>query len=556
MDSRTYAQPKKVPAFSVMPVRKPAPHRRSLLRDVGEGHAGFDFGSISLFSGNENRVQTKLTIGKPGDRYEQEADSMADRVMSMPDPNVQRKCAECKEEENLQRQPEEEEDKELIQSKELRRQPEEEEDEEIATMSNEVRREVDEEEEEEISPMSNELRRETDEEEEETVSPKSLSGGTPQVTPEIQNSISSMKGGGQPLPDSTRAFFEPRFKRDFSRVRLHTDSRAAEIAKSINARAFTVGRNIAFGAGQYSPDASSGKRLLAHELTHTVQQGRIKKEALIGQSSEKTMAMKKEKGEDKDPDTKIKSNTHFSFTMIRSAKEPPAELVGKRHCPAPIPSRQRHRRLDSSAAQIAAMSACNWGITNPDRLGVRTTTCRDGANWRLRVRRVNSVIRLYSRQLLGQNEPIPGVNTTSANFCDQARELNALGACPGKWYMIRAVRAHEEVHVNEWRNNFNNDWSALQATIEGLSVPASGPTLTRAAATTALRSLPAFRNSLLTTSASGNFPTFWGIPDPNPNTNAAERAIVKPRIIWICKRAKWDRWIPAGCPTCVGVGIT
>ena len=127
--------------------------------------------------------------------------------------------------------------------------------------------------EEEIAPMTNEISREADEDEDkETVSQKSQSGNTLQVTPEIQNSINSMKGSGQPLPASTRAFFEPRFNRDFSNVRLHTDNRAAETAKSINARAFTIGRNIAFGAGQYSPETSSGKRLLAHELTHTVQQ--------------------------------------------------------------------------------------------------------------------------------------------------------------------------------------------------------------------------------------------------------------------------------------------
>ena len=58
----------------------------------------------------------------------------------------------------------------------------------------------------------------------------------------------------------------------FSHVRIHTDSQAAETAKSINARAFTVGPNIAFGHGQYAPESAAGKRLLAHELTHTIQQ--------------------------------------------------------------------------------------------------------------------------------------------------------------------------------------------------------------------------------------------------------------------------------------------
>jgi len=95
---------------------------------------------------------------------------------------------------------------------------------------------------------------------------------TPHVTPAVAASISALRGGGSPLPASTREFFEPRFGADFSQVRLHTDTRAADTAKSISAKAFTVGRDIAFSAGQYAPESPEGQRLLAHELTHVVQQ--------------------------------------------------------------------------------------------------------------------------------------------------------------------------------------------------------------------------------------------------------------------------------------------
>jgi hypothetical protein len=78
---------------------------------------------------------------------------------------------------------------------------------------------------------------------------------------------------GHPLDAATRAFFEPRFDRDFSDVRVHTDSTASESARSIDARAFTIDRSIAFAEGQYSPETSEGQKLLAHELTHTIQQG-------------------------------------------------------------------------------------------------------------------------------------------------------------------------------------------------------------------------------------------------------------------------------------------
>ena len=77
---------------------------------------------------------------------------------------------------------------------------------------------------------------------------------------------------GQPLDAATRSYFEPRFGQDFSRVRVHAGAKAAESARAVNALAYTVGRSVVFGAGQYAPGIASGKSLLAHELTHTIQQ--------------------------------------------------------------------------------------------------------------------------------------------------------------------------------------------------------------------------------------------------------------------------------------------
>ena len=78
--------------------------------------------------------------------------------------------------------------------------------------------------------------------------------------------------GGRPLPEGVRSFFEPRFGHTFSNVRIHTDAAAQASARSLGARAYTVGTELVFAAGQYRPDTREGRRLLAHELTHVIQQ--------------------------------------------------------------------------------------------------------------------------------------------------------------------------------------------------------------------------------------------------------------------------------------------
>jgi hypothetical protein len=93
-------------------------------------------------------------------------------------------------------------------------------------------------------------------------------GEAPQIVHDVLHSP------GQPLDAGTRAFMEPRFGHDFSQVRVHADSRAAESARAASALAYTLGRDIVFGAGHYAPGTSEGRRLLGHELTHVVQQQR------------------------------------------------------------------------------------------------------------------------------------------------------------------------------------------------------------------------------------------------------------------------------------------
>ena len=93
------------------------------------------------------------------------------------------------------------------------------------------------------------------------------------VPGDVQPLVAGMRGSGQALPDATRSFFEQRFEADFSEVRVHTGGTAARAAKRLGAHAFTIGNDIGFAPGSFRPGSSAGDRLLAHELTHVLQQG-------------------------------------------------------------------------------------------------------------------------------------------------------------------------------------------------------------------------------------------------------------------------------------------
>ena len=97
---------------------------------------------------------------------------------------------------------------------------------------------------------------------------ESAAGEAPPIVHDV------LRSAGQPLDSETRAFFEPRFGRDFSAVRVHTNDEAARSAQAVGALAYTVGRDVVFGQGQYAPSTTSGRHLLAHEFAHTIQQSR------------------------------------------------------------------------------------------------------------------------------------------------------------------------------------------------------------------------------------------------------------------------------------------
>ena len=186
------------------------------------------------------KLQPKLTIGAPGDRFEQEADHMADTVMRAPDPQATRLQPSFVRPLDIQR--------ESTESCSISEEPKEPDEVEEAH--------------EDIDP---------DDEKETPVSPKRDPGD---VSPpdDMENRLDSSRGGGHTLSGPPRDFMETRFGYDFSGVRIHTGATSEHLNRGVRSLAFTSGNDIYFGAGQYRPDTDSGKHLLAHELTHVVQQ--------------------------------------------------------------------------------------------------------------------------------------------------------------------------------------------------------------------------------------------------------------------------------------------
>ena len=184
----------------------------------------WDFSKIPLFPPERPRqsrgtfphpsiIQPKLVVGQVDDPFEHEADRVAEQVMRMADPDLSFTSAPPKVSRKCTACDEEE--------KTLQTKP--------AGLS-EAAREV------------------------------------PYIVHEV------LRSSGQPLDAPTRAFFEPRFGRDFTQVRIHAADDASSAARAVQARAYTTGRDIVFGAGEYAPATAQGKRLLAHELTHVLQQ--------------------------------------------------------------------------------------------------------------------------------------------------------------------------------------------------------------------------------------------------------------------------------------------
>ncbi len=184
-------------------------------------------------------IRPKLTVGNPNDKYELEADRVAESVVNMSDSDVQRKVYG----ETLQAK--------SVPGKRLFGKYYH------ATVSSSG------------DVLSMPVRNTAGE----SIQAKGFSDEGMAVSSSVESGIRSIRGRGEPLGETTRNYFEPRFyKADFSKVRVHSGNHADQLARDVNARAFTIGNDIVFRKGEYNPRTREGKRLMAHELTHVLQQ--------------------------------------------------------------------------------------------------------------------------------------------------------------------------------------------------------------------------------------------------------------------------------------------
>lgn len=293
--------------------RQPVPAGSSCLRR----------GQIS----NQSR-QPGLRVGVQDDQREHEADRAAERVLSggfagglgEASPMVYRKCAACAVEDEL-------------------------------------------------------IVRRQEEEEEEALQLKTSTDG--QQAPGADSAAAAVSRGGRALPEALRSYFEPRFATDFSRVRVHTHDAAANAARSINARAFTLGNDIGFAPGEFSPGSYAGRKLIAHELAHTVQQAHepagstVRREAGSGESGTGGSRFPLTRSSPV-PDPAGGGETAFEEVVRRPPTEEGGELVGEVERREFVPAEGETPREEIHSGRVRVrFNPATCRVTIPYRLAFR-----------------------------------------------------------------------------------------------------------------------------------------------------------------------------------------
>jgi hypothetical protein len=336
-----------------------------------------------------------------------------------------------------------------------------------------------------------------------------LGADSPKLEPEIGARIQAMRGDGRALTSSERGFMEPRFGADFSAIRIHTNQEADKHSRALHARAFTVGSDIFFRSGEFTRGKAEDHRLLAHELTHSIQQGAA--HPLHG------------------------PHIGAHSTAVPLLQRQPAP-------PGPAPVVVPAGRVNLNFLPILHDKApAGWGVTVNDDPVFDITAYASGATW-------NCVITTADQQSHQGTRLLPGVaEVTPALVAAEARcprlqtmitSLNSVasqGAASG-FYMLAAVQEHEDVHITQYRAGLAPHYTTLKTAIEALTVPFAAHA-NAAAAKAAIMALPAFTAAMATFHAADvAVNNASGAHAPVAPFNTAEHGVVDPMIVTIRAR--------------------
>ena len=380
------------------------------LDDIGRVNIHSSFLELQRTHGNQYvqkvaKIRTKLNISQPGDVYEQEADQIAEKIMKMATPGqVQRKCPE---------------DKNCL----------------------------------------------LEDEKKKNTSIQLKTGGSAKNELSVPSNIISALGPGQPLDNKTKDFMEPRFGHDFSNVRIHTDSNAGKSAQAINALAFTIGHNIVFDGGKNSPETISGLKLLAHELTHVVQQHHEtiprKDAGIVQPESDKGVSTKGSTTKENIQALKIniipdsvkwaepKNNRDCTDTFTGGGYFRPHGVAGiDKFLALPIISFNQtenlikiqeiiintiidlHEPIEDAYPQYSSKDPCDNNVRACKKLGIRDMSTNSG-HWE----DVNKNMGIYGENM----------------------NMNKM-----KWWVRGSTLYHENVHLRLYKERFEQDWNGVK----------------------------------------------------------------------------------------------
>ena len=532
-------------------------------------------------------IQTDLEVGKPGDKYEQEADAVAQRVMMQPSMDEEEAIqmeAAGEEEEMIQMEPAGEE-------------------EEMVQMAPSVQMKCEYCEREEKIRRKPEIHRSGD--------------GIQTASPDLANRIHSAKGGGRPLELGIQREMESKIGADFSSVNIHTGPASVQMNRELGAKAFTYKNHIFFNKGEYNPHSKQGKHLLAHELTHTIQQKRAGKTQIIQRTNGNRRNLPADSRFSGNAVLEAVFNNLRKVSVRNNRNGAHVRLIQEAlvalNYPLPnfgadgifgdetrraveafqvdvglgvdgvvgfrtidfLDRRDRNEEVAPPDRPVTANEPFDvanaivqpgappsipldpdvWGFTFPENVQVGIDVFDNGGIWQPVLTEVIGNYSIQTRLLPGVTEVTgPGGNTTDANYCDQINDLNALTRAASDWFMVSAVLAHERVHSSRFREALIHDSviDPLETAIEGITVPRSILVNHTAVAELFIRINPDFAAAL--TAAQANWLArvlvlVTGDHAAGGPTDTAEHEIVDPMISRICAHARANGW-PACPPLC------